>query len=186
MVSGARRQELGHFFAGLLSPACLRVEGIRWEFRDPADFSGDMWITLSYRIPRFAAPIGGALEFRSPMMQIVLHDGNLFRAGASKWGKDRKTDLFLYYTQLVEGTETIRLPKGYKAIDPPQSDEIDERYAYFKGTSRIDGRNLVIEQRAEVRRRQIPPDGYGGFRAAMEEAREFGDGIYRIQKGGSK
>ncbi|MDD3643392.1 MAG: DUF3857 domain-containing transglutaminase family protein [Candidatus Krumholzibacteria bacterium] len=186
MVAGARRQELGHFFARLLSPAGDEVENIEWKFRDPADFGGDMWVALSYRIRRFAAPVGGALELRSPMMQIVLHDGNLFRAGTMRYGPERATDLFLYYTQMIEGTETIRLPKGYAAADPPQSDEVDETYAYFKGTSRMDGRSLVIEQRAEVRRRQIPPDGYGGFKKAIDEAKEFGDGIYRIEKGGSR
>ncbi|MBN2198423.1 MAG: DUF3857 domain-containing transglutaminase family protein [Candidatus Aminicenantes bacterium] len=186
MVAGTRRQELGHFFARLLSPAGEGVEGIAWRTRDPADFGGDMWIALSYRMRGFAAPVGGALEFRSPMMRIVLSDGNLFRAGSMRTGPDRKTDLFLYYTQLVEGTETIQLPKGYTALDPPQSDERDETYASFKGTSRMDGRSLVIEQRAEVRRRQIPPDGYGGFKAAIDKAKTFGDRIYRIGKGGSK
>ena len=186
MVAGTRRQELAHSFARLLSPAGDGVEGIEWKFRDPADFSGDMWVTLTYRISRFAAPVGGALEFRSPMMQVVLHDGNLFRAGSMDYPADRTTDLFLYYTQLIEGTEKITLPRGYAVADTPRSDEVDETYAYFKGTSRMDGRTLVIEQRAEVRRRQIPPDGYAGFREAVDEAKEFGGELYRAGKGGAR
>jgi hypothetical protein len=46
------------------------------------------------------------------------------------------------------------------------------------------GSTLKITQRAEIRRRQIPPDGYGGFKKAIDEAKDFGDTIFRIEKGG--
>ncbi len=46
------------------------------------------------------------------------------------------------------------------------------------------GSTLTIDQRAEIRRRQIPPDGYGGFKRAIDEAKEWGNTTYRIEKGG--
>ena len=48
----------------------------------------------------------------------------------------------------------------------------------------MDGRTLKISQRAEIRRRQIPPDGYGGFKKAVDEAKAFSGNVYRIEKGG--
>jgi hypothetical protein len=183
LVVGTRRQELPFLFARFLSPISNRVEGIEYDFHDPADFSGDMWVTVRYRVPRFARPVAGGFEFTSPMMGVVLHDGNLFRAAQPNWGKERKTDVFLYYTELIDGRENIRLPDGYKAVDPPSSNEIDETYAYFKGTSRMNGPVLSVTQRAEVRRRQIPPDGYPGFKSAIDEAKKWGDVTYRIEKG---
>jgi len=186
MVSGTRRQELGLAFARLLSPIGDRVEKIEFDFLDPADFSRDMWVSVTYRVPRFARPVGGGFEFTSPMMSVVLNDANLFRAARAASGGERKTDLFFYYTQLVDGKESIRLPAGYRALDPPSSDEIDETYAYFKGTSRMDGRTLSVAQRAEIRRRQIPPDGYAGLKRAIDEAKKFGDAAYRIEKGGKR
>jgi len=39
---------------------------------------------------------------------------------------------------------------------------------------------------AEVRRRQIPPDGYGGFRTAVVEAQEWAETVYRAEKGGDR
>jgi hypothetical protein len=143
-----------------------------------------MWITIRYRIPRFVTPVDGGFEFTSPMMQVVLNDGNLFRAGSARWAKGRTTDVFLYYTQLLDGTETIKLPRGYKLVEPPSSDEIDETYGYFKGTCSAKGGKLTVTGTAEVRRRQIPPDGYAGFKRAMDEAREWGQAYYRIEKGG--
>jgi hypothetical protein len=92
--------------------------------------------------------------------------------------------VFLYYTQLVDGKERLRLPAGYRAVAPPSSEEVDETYAYFKGESRMEGGALTITQRAEVRRRQIPADGYAGFKSAMDEARKWGETSYRIEKGG--
>ena len=117
-------------------------------------------------------------------MQIVINNGNLFRAATAHWEDERETDVFLYYTQLIDGTEKIRLPKGYKAVDPPASKDIDETYAAFKGTSEMDGRTLKISQHAKIKRRQIPPDGYVGFKKAVDEAKEFSGNVYRIEKGG--
>jgi len=184
IVANTRRAEVEHTIAALFAHVSDRIEGISVTHHTPEDFSRDMWIEIKYRIPRFAAPIADGFEFRSPMMQVVLNNGNLFRAATAHWEKERETDVFLYYTQLIEGTEKIRLPRGYKAVDPPSSKRIDETYAYFKGTSEMDGRTLKIIQHAEIRRRQIPPDGYGGFKAAVDEAKEWGGKTYRIEKGG--
>jgi hypothetical protein len=184
MISGARRQEIPLAVARLLSPIGDRVENIGFDFLDPADFSRDMWVTITYRVPRFARPVSGGFEFASPMMSVVLNDANLFRAARTSWTDDRTTDVFFYYTQLIDGKEDIRLPAGYRAVDPPSSDLVDETYAYFKGTSRMDGGALSITQRAEIRRRQIPPDGYAGLKRAVDEAKKWGDAAYRIEKGG--
>ena len=184
MVANTRRQEVKHSVAALFAHVSDRVEGISIRHHTPEDFSKDMWIEIKYRIPRYASPIADGFEFRSPMMQVVINDGNLFRAATGRLEKERETDVFLYYTQLIEGTEKIRLPRGFKAVDPPSSKVIDETYAYFKGTSSMDGRTLKIIQHVEIRRRQIPPDGYGGFKAAVDEAKEWGGKSYRIEKGG--
>ena len=66
------------------------------------------------------------------------------------------------------------------------SDEVDEIYAYFKGASEMDGRDLAITQHAEVRRRQIPPDGYAGFKTALDEAHDWAEHVYRAEKGGDR
>jgi hypothetical protein len=184
MIAGTRRHELEHALASVLSHAHNRVEILEYAYHDPADFSRDMSMTVRYRVPRFARPVAGGLEFSSPLMGVVLNDGNLFRAGTANWSEKRETDVFLYYTQLLEGKEDIRLPRGYRAADLPSSNEIDETYAYFKGESRTNGRNLAITSRAEIRRRQIPPDGYGGFKRAMDEAKAWGAKVYRVEKGG--
>ena len=46
------------------------------------------------------------------------------------------------------------------------------------------GRDLVVTQRAEVRRRQIPPDGYPGFKAAMDAVGAWAGQTYLFTKEG--
>ncbi len=160
------------------------MENIRYSHPKVDDFSQDMWIEISYRIPGFALEIDDGLEFRSPMMSMTLNNGWLCRACVYDWADERESDLFLWFTQLVDGKETIRLPSGYEPVDTPSSDEVDETYGYFKGESEMDGRDLVVTQKMEVKRRQIPTDGYEGFKKAVDEAQEWGDIVYRIEKGG--
>jgi hypothetical protein len=117
-------------------------------------------------------------------MQVVLSDGNLFGNGGTLWSEERNTDLLLWYTQLLDGTETIKVPGGYELEEVPEVEVVDETYAYFAGGVEQKGSKLVLTHRAEVRRRQIPPDGYPGFRKAMEAARNWGDQTLRVEKGG--
>jgi len=172
--------------AALLSNLGDRVEIESLRNIEDADFSENAWVDLSYRIDGFAMPVDGALEFVSPMMTLTMSSGWLFRAGAYDWDEEREGDLFLWFTQLLEGSETIRLPGGYEVADPASSEEIDETYAYFKGESEMRSGALKLTQLAEIRRRQIPPDGYGGFRTAVVEAQEWAETVYRAEKGGDR
>ena len=124
-------------------------------------------------------------EFTSPLMQVVLNDGNLFGTGGTRWAEERQTDLLLWYTQLLDGDRDHRPARRATSwSDEPAVDEVDETYASFSGAAEQKGGKLVITQRAEVRRRQIPPDGYPGFRKAMTAARDWGDQIFRVAKEG--
>ena len=48
-----------------------------------------------------------------------------FGDGVQRWGDERETDLMLWYTQLVDATETIKLPGGLKLMGEPSVDEVD-------------------------------------------------------------
>lgn len=184
IVNGQRKKELTARCARMLSNVSPRVEAVRCSHRETDDFGGDMWLEITYRIPRFAAEIDGALEFGSPLMQLVLADGSLFGHARSRWSEERETDLLVWYTQRLDAAETIRVPKGWELKEPPEPESVDETYAAFDGKVELDGRKLTFTQLSEVRRRQIPPDGYAGFHKAMTAAREFGETTIRLTKEG--
>jgi len=186
IVSRGQKRELDHTFAELLAPVSNRIEEIEYEYPAPDDFSTDMWIRISYRIPRFALPVDQGLEFKSPVARLVMNNGRLSRAAGTRWGKTRKTDILLYSTQLLKGKEVIKLPRGYRLNKPPSTGKIDETYAFFQGTSRSENSKIIIEEHMEVKRRQIPPEGYPGFKKALDGMREWGDRVFRVEKGDSQ
>ncbi len=186
MVSYARIADVPEDIAETLSVLGDRVEVVALDHIKPDDFSSDAWIEVSYRVPEYAFAADDGLEFRSPMMTLTLNDGWLCRACIYDWADEREEDLFLWFTQLIEGSETLRLPSGYELAEAPENDEVDEIYAYFKGKGEVDGSRLEVTQRFEVRRRQIPPEDYEGFKRAVDEAKDFGDFVYRVEKGGDR
>ena len=184
IVNGTRKMELNTRCAHLLAPVSHRVEGVEVKHHRVDDFSGDMWLEIDYRIPSYVLSVADGFEFTSPLMQVVLGESNLFGTGGTQWGEERETDLLLWYTQKLDGTEIIKVPGGYELVDTPEVDVVDETYASFNGLVEQKGSKLVLSHQAEVRRRQIPPDGYPGFRKAMEAARDWGDQTYRLEKEG--
>jgi len=130
--------------------------------------------------------LDSSLEFRSPMMMITANNRFLFRMAGYDWPEERKEDLFMYTTQILDATETIKLPKGFKVSDAKNSEEVDETYGYFIGTSEMQGSELKITQRSEIRRRQVPPAGYEGFRKAAVEVGDYAKTVFRAVKGGAK
>ena len=186
IVAGTARRRFGDRMAAMLAPVSPAIDIVRATSRRPDDFDGDMWIEIRYRIPGFALPVAGGLEFSSPAMAVLLHDGLLFRAGAAEWPEKRESDLFFYYTELLDAEETIRLPRGWAAVHLAEPVSVDSTYAAFEGASSVAERDLVIRSRAEVRRRQIPPGGYAGFREAMRAARAWGDAPFRVEPAAGK
>jgi transglutaminase-like putative cysteine protease len=159
-----------------------QVEILKYEHGDILDFHTPMWWKINYRIPDYALKVDDGWEFRSPMMQIIANNRILFRA-AYGWPEERTDDVFLYYTELIDAEETIKLPGNFGVTDPAQSKEIDETYAFFKGEAEMAGNEFKITHKIELRRRQIPPDGYEGFRKTVEETRDYAKTVFRAVKG---
>jgi len=186
MVGWYPRARLDHYTARLLSAISDRAEIVNYEYGDALDFKKFMWWKIEYRIPDFVFPADNGLEFVSPMMSVIMGNRLLFRAGSFNWPKERHDDVFFYFTQQINGREILKLPRGYKVTDPKDSKEIDETYAYFKGDSEMTGEGLTVDQKIEIRRRQIPPDGYEGFKKAVDEAKDYAKTVFRAEQGGDR
>ncbi|MCB2200072.1 DUF3857 domain-containing transglutaminase family protein [bacterium] len=154
--------------------------------RDVEDFTGNMWVEFDYTVPQFALPVAGGLEFTPPALNGVKDDNLFFRAGSYDWEEERNVDVFLYYTQRLDITETIKLPRGWALTDAAQAKVVDETYAALNGEAKMDGRKLSIHTRADVKRRQIPPDGYSGMKAMLDNLDEWAATTLRVTKGGAK
>lgn len=171
--NGARRGELVNAVAQMLATAGQRVQDVVVTHRAVDDFSGDMWLQATYRIPRFAAPLDGRWSFTSPLLGWLHASGGPFGAGSQEWAKERLTDVMLWNTQLVDAQETITVPRGWKLHEPPKAEPVTETYASFAGAVAQKDRALTVTAKATVDRRQIPPDGYAGFRKAVHASRDW-------------
>ena len=180
LVYGTAAHRLEARLSGLLASFSDNIEIRSSAFHPVDDFSRDMWLEIDYSAPDVALPVAGGLEFTSPLFAVVTADRNFFGAGAGTWAETRETDLFLYMTQLVTIDETIELPTGFTVIESPDPAAIDETYAAFSAEADDESGLLHIEATAEVRRRQIPPDGYSGFTKAMDAVKEWRTALIRV------
>jgi len=176
--------EIKNYLAGRLHYISDRVEIISYDHGELLDFHESMWWKISYRVPGFVMHVDNGYEFKSPMMQLSGYA--LFGQATYDWPEKRNDDLFFYTTILLDGNETIKLPKGFKISKPTNSKEIDETYAYYKGEAEMSKKGLLVTQKAKIKRRQVPPDGYAGFRKAMTEAKKYTKTIFRAEKGSAK
>lgn len=185
LVAGQPRRGLTPALAALLAQASPRVVVQTVAHRAPDDFTGDMWLEIAYEAPGHALEVGDGLEFK-PMAAALLKDHpSLFRAGANDWPAERRTDLLLYHTQRLELVEEIRLPAGYRLASAPLPAGVDETYAAFSAEAELRGRTLRLQARTDIRRRQIPPDGYAGFQKTVAALDDFAATVIRVSKGGS-
>jgi len=178
--------DLDNRLASLFSKISNRVEILEYLHGDIYDFHTPMWWKIRYRIPEYALPVNDGLEFKSPLLVITMNNRFLFRPSGHDWPEERENEVFLYTTQLLDGKETIDLPKGYTIKETKTSEEIDETFAYYKATSESKKGRLEVSEIAKIKRRQIPLDGYSGFYKVMKEGKDFSETVFRAEKGGAK
>lgn len=183
-VSGTRTRDLEEACARMLSVVSEAVEVRDCEHGVVDDFDHDMWLRIRYRIPRYALPVGEGLEFSSPLLKLVKGHYLFFRGASIAWEKERRTDILLYFTQRLDATETVRLPDGFALREPPKKDKADETYAMFDARASAGKGVMTVTAEGELRRRQIPPAGFPGFKKVMERAGEWSEQVFRVEKGG--
>lgn len=179
-----RLSETENYLANVFHNLSDRVEIISSEHGDILDFHKAMWWKISYRIPDYAMFVDNGYEFPSPLMRLA--DKSLFRYISIDWPEKRRDEVFFYNTSFFNGWEVIKLPDGYKVEKLPDKSEISETYASFGGDSQMKKGNLEVSQKIKIKRRQIPSDGYDGFRKAMKEADDYAGTEFRAVKGGAK
>jgi hypothetical protein len=186
MAVRSRKLELVNAIAAMLRVISDRVEIVNYDHGDPLDFKKSMWWKIRYRVPEYALRVDSGYTFRSPMMQLTTNSYTLLNPATYDWPDKRHDDLFFYTTQLLDGSETIVLPGGYKVTSPKNGKAVDETYAAFSGSSEATGAGLTVKQRIEIRRRQIPPEGYAGFLKAIGEAKTYAGTLFRAEKGAAR
>jgi hypothetical protein len=186
LLVGTRRSDLETTLAQKLSFIDDRIEIVKYEHGAPYDFKMSMWWKITYRVPAYATLVDSAYEFKSPMMLLTTNSTTLLRAATEEWPEKYEGGIFLYTTQQLNASETIDLPRGFQVVSPTQGKAVDETYAAFDGKAAMKNSRFEVTQKVEIRRRQIPAEGYPGFRKAIEEAKDYAVTVFRAEKGGAR
>jgi len=147
-----------------------RLEILEQSMRDPYDLSGPMLISVRYRIPGYAAVSG-----RDRMLFTPLLARNPFVDGVMSGELSTDTSLserrFGFRTRcskLVEIHETVKLPAGWKAADPPAFPSVKGDAASFDASYSFRGNVLEIRAAHRMEKRVYEADEWPEFRSALK------------------
>jgi len=182
MVSSRPKASLETYLCSLFDNVNQSVNILKFRHGDVHDFLKTMWWEIEYEIPGFAFAVEDGFEFKSPMLNLAMTNSSFFRLANYELPEDRNADVFLYLTQAISVEEEITIPSGLKLSGDAKETEFEDTFAYFGCKVEQSKRKLSIHQHLELRRRQIPPDKYSGFRDVIVAANESADVVYRIER----
>jgi len=168
----------------VLSPISNRVTLEAFRHQKLTDFSQPMWIEVEYHVNNYALNVDGGLEFRSPLLTLVSSGGAFFGPLTEDWPEEREEGVFVWATHLYDCNETVYLPRTLAVTNADAPEKTDTTYVSFSATCESLKGQLKIELQSEIRRRQIPVEGYADLRKVVNEARAFSATIFRAEKEG--
>jgi len=182
MASGSPKTGLETYLCSLFDKVNQSVNILKFRYGDVHDFLNTMWWEIEYEIPGYAFEVGDGLEFKSPMLNLAMNNGTFFRLANYEMPEERNADVFLYLTQAITIEEEIVVPGGFMLSGDAKESKSEDDFAYFDSKVVLSKRKLSIDQHLELRRRQIPPEKYSGFREVIVAAQESADKVYRLER----
>lgn len=143
--------------------------------KNPKDYqSAPIKITFRYEIPDYAIP-GKEEMLLKPMVM-----NNLYAAVQSHLRINTDIEKREYgfkdaCSRLIELTETIQLPKGYKLATTPRESVKKSDAADFEGFVKQEGNSIKLYQKLALKKRVYEPADWNGFRDAVNAHKSFGN-----------
>jgi len=162
-----------------LSPE-VEVVGLRMGRLD--DFSEPLTVTIDWKAPGAVLVHEDGGSFLPPGAQFMNNARTTIRAVGAASLETRQHPLLVWYPVRVEGTETIRLPKGYRLADGLEEVETGGDVASFRMTWSGGERRLEIQEELVVTKRTLGPEEYGELRESVEALGEFASSRIEMAK----
>lgn len=165
----------GAYFDEVLHALSPRAECVALTFPDPYDLSRPISIRMDYRIPRYATVAGDRMLFVPPCARYPFSDTHSFL----KMNVDLEERKFAFHdrtSRLVELSETVTLPEGYRLLHAPSPDAVDADAASFRGSVEEregDPHALAFHVRLALGRRIYEASEYDPFRKAVTGLETF-------------
>ena len=128
-----------------------------YNFKNPVDFSNNMFLDFSYDAYNIAKRTGDFLIMNIP----VFYDFSNLSL------KDRKYPLVFTTTEGKRYKITITIPEGYKIKGLPESIIIKNKYFSYKSEYKIESNKIIFSDHYERYYRKIPVEDYQKYREDM-------------------
>jgi len=150
-------------------------------YHDPYDLSKPMKITFSLEIDRYFPPGVGETCF-TPLSSRLPYANVLVFSGLEPFSGDRVYPFNMRCSQVVEVTETLQLPGGFKLLDRDLAplNNIDGSGASFTGDIRQKGNSILIAKTIKLKKRVCQPEDWKSIRDSVLEFKKPGGDVLVI------
>ena len=140
-----------------------------------------MKITFSLEIDRYFPPGVGEACF-TPLSSRLPYANVLVFSGLEPFSGDRVYPFNMRCSQVVEVTETLQLPGGFKLLDRDLAplNNIDGSGASFTGDIRQKGNSILIAKTIKLKKRVCQPEDWKSIRDSVLEFKKPGGDVLVI------
>ena len=143
--------------------------------KNPKDYqAAPIKITFTYEIPDYALLGNGEMLLKPIVMNNLYNQVKTYLRINTDLEK-REYGFKDGCSRLVELNESIRIPKGYKLVNNPKTENLKSSAADFEGQLNQEGNVLRISQKLALKKRVYETSEWDGFRDAVNTHKGFGD-----------
>lgn len=141
--------------------------------KDPKNYmAGPIRITFHYEIPGYALATSGEMVFKPMVMNNLYNQVKSYlRIDTSL--ESRKYDFKDACSRLVELTEEIDLPRGFRLVEGIHTESSVSDAADFNGSLSQNGSKIRLTQQLVLKKRVYEASDWEGFRTAVNKHKEF-------------
>jgi len=159
------------------------VEPVRVDYRVLQDVKTPIRFEVRYRVPRYAMVSGDRMYFAPPMSRHPLSTPYTAPYLHVEDQDTRTQPVQLSAPRMMDITETLELPAGFKVLSLPKDRSLDGDAASLATRAEIKERKLSYTYKLTVKRREIPVEQYPNFRDVVREAKKLPEDLVVIERG---
>ncbi|HMA61079.1 MAG TPA: DUF3857 and transglutaminase domain-containing protein [bacterium] len=145
----------------------IKIEDL--EYLDPYDLSQPMHIKMEYKVPEYALVSKGEIHFTPAIASCIFQHNylnSIYFMNVSS--ESRKYDFRIGSSRLLEFTGEIDLPGGYKPVDLPEWEKVDNSSAGFEANYEKGWGKIKFSEKLVLKKRRYKADEWTAFKSAVE------------------
>jgi transglutaminase-like putative cysteine protease len=184
-LRGRLKIERPGFLSRIFYQAHPEIKVSNFLYNDPYDLSKPMHVTFSIVIKNYL-PRGKKEAYLSPVSSRPPFHWLFFFSRTPTDLKERKFPFRARCSQWVEIHETLKLPRGFKLLNPEKLKKVEGSGAEFSGDIQQKGNSIIIKKSIKLKKRIYQPEEWKSFRESVLEFKKPDKNILIVTKGGRK